>query len=148
MHKDGFTPFLCPFPFAHIANLERKDALQTLVEISEYVAQNTRNKLVFCDHSIDELDFVDVGFELSLRLSKSSYDNDSALAAVLGQSSRHDKIGSYLAIKNIGILFEPELRLNIRDMLDSYSKNQCLIVQTEAEFLERIDLQGLSYLNI
>lgn len=122
--------------------------MQALVEISELVAQNTRNKLVFCDHSIDELHFVDVGFELSLRLSKSSYDNDSALAAVLGQSLHHDKIGPYLAIKNIGILFEPELKLNIRDILDSYSKNQCLIVQAEAEFLERIDLQGLSYLNI
>ena len=122
--------------------------MQALVEISELVAQNTRNKLVFCDHSIDELHFVDVGFELSLRLSKSSYDNDSALAAVLGQSSRHDKIGPYLAITNIGILFEPELKLNIRDILDSYSKNQCLIVQAEADLLERINLQGLSHLTI
>ena len=121
--------------------------MQSLVKISELVAQNTRNMLVFCDHSIDELHFVDVGFELSLRLSKSSYDNDSALAAVLGQSSRHDKIGTYLAVKNIGILFEPELKLNIHDILDSYSKNQCLIVKTGAEFLERINLQGLSYLN-
>ena len=122
--------------------------MQALVEISELVAQNTRNKLVFCDHSIDELHFVDVGYELSLRLSKSSFDNDSALAAVLGQSSRHDKIGPYLAITNIGILFEPELKLNIRDILDSYSKNQCLIVQAEADLLERINLQGLSHLTI
>jgi hypothetical protein len=122
--------------------------VQALVEISELVAQNTRNKLVFCDHSIDELHFVDVGFELSLRLSKSSYDNDSALADVLGQTLHHDKIGSYLAVKNIGILFEPELKLNIRDILDSYSKNQCLIVQAEAELLKRIDLQGLSHLTI
>ena len=122
--------------------------MQALLRISELVAQNTRNNLVFCDHSIDELDYVDVGFELSLRLSKSSYDIESALAAVLGQSSRQDKIGTYLAVKNIGILFEPELKLNIRDILDSYSKNQCLIVQAETEFLESIDLQGLSYLNI
>ena len=122
--------------------------MQALVEISELVAQNTRNKLVFCDHSIDGICFVDVGFELSLRLSKSSYDNDSALTDVLGQSLHHDKIGSYIAICNISILFEPELKLNIRDILDSYSKNQCLIVQAEAELLERINLQGLSYLNI
>ena len=122
--------------------------MQTLIEISELVAQNTRNKLVFCDHSIDGISFVDVGFELSLRLSKSSYDNDSALGAVLDQSSCHDQIGSYLAVKNIGILFEPELKLNIRDILDSYSKNQCLIVQAEADLLERINLQGLSHLTI
>lgn len=122
--------------------------MQALVETSELVAQNTRNKLVFCDHSIDGISFVDVGFELSLRLSKSSYDNDSALADVLGQSLHHDKIGTYLAITNIGILFEPELKLNIRDIFDSYSKNQCLIVQAEAELLERINLQGLSHLTI
>ena len=118
------------------------------MEIAEFVAQNTRNKLVCCDHDIDGISFVDVGFELSLRLSKSSYDNDSALTDVLGQSFHHDEIGSYLAIRNIGILFEPELKLNIRDILDSYSKNQCLIVQAEAELLERIDLQGLSHLTI
>ena len=122
--------------------------MQALVEISELVAQNTRNKLVFCGHSIDGISFVDVGFELSLRLSKSSYDNDSALTDVLGQSFHHDKIGTYLAITNIGILFEPELKLNIRDILDSYSKNQCLIVQSDAELLKRIDLQGLSHLTI
>lgn len=122
--------------------------MQALVEISELVAQNTRHKLVFCGHSIDEISFVDVGFELSLRLSKSSYDNDSALTDVFGQSFHHDKIGPYLAIRNIGILFEPELKLNIRDILDSYSKNQCLIVQSEAEMLERIDLQGLSHLTL
>ena len=138
----------CVLFLALIANLERKDAVQALVEISELVAQNTRNKLVFCDHSIDGLSFVDVGFELSIRLSKSSYNNDSALTDIFGQSLRHDKIGPYLAIRNIGILFEPELKLNIRDILDSYSKNQCLIIQTESEMLERIDLQGLSYINI
>ena len=132
--------------------------MQALVEISELVAQNTRNKLVFCDHSIDELHFVDVGFELSLRLSQSSLDDDSALADVLGQSSYHDKIGSYLAISNIGILFEPELKFNIRNIIDSYSKNHVLIIQSEAEiydgifyFLKHTDkcsvnLQGLTYL--
>lgn len=132
--------------------------MQTLVKISELVAQNTRNKLVFCDHNIDELHFVDVGFELSLRLSRSSLDDDSALADVLGHSSYHDKIGFYLAISNIGILFEPELKFNIRNILDSYSKNNVLIIQSDAEiqngtfyFLKKSDrsavnLQGLTYL--
>ena len=132
--------------------------MQALLKISELVAQNTRNKLVFCDHNIDELHFVDVGFELSLRLSLSSFDDDSALADLLGHSSYHDKIGSYLAISNIGILFEPELKFNIRNILDSYSKNNVLIIQSDAEiqngmfyFLKQSDrssvnLQGLTYL--
>lgn len=134
--------------------------MQSLVEIAEFVAQNTRNKLVFCDHSIDGLHFVDVGFELSLRLSKSSYDNDEALAEILGRSQQHDEIGAYLAIRNIGILFEPELKLNIRNIFDSYSKNHVLIVQSDAEILDGVfyflkptdrsvvSLQGLSYMII
>lgn len=132
--------------------------MQELVKISEVGAQNTRNKLVFCDHNIDELHFVDVGFELSLRLSLSSLDDDSALADLFEQTSYHDKIGSYLAISNIGILFEPELKFNIRNILDSYSKNNVLIIQSDAEiqngtfyFLKQSDrsavnLQGLTYM--
>jgi len=132
--------------------------VQALVKISELVAQNTRNKLVFSDHGIDELHFVDVGFELSLRLSHFSFDDDTALADILSQSSYNDKIGSYLAISNIGILFEPELKFNIRNIFDSYSKNNVLIIQSGAEIQEGIfyflkkndrstvDLKGLTYL--
>ena len=132
--------------------------MDALVKISELTTQNTRNKLVFCDQGIDELHFVDVGFELSLRLSQSSFDEDSALADILGHSLYHDKIGSYLAISNIGILFEPELKFNIRNIFDSYSKNNVLIIQSGAEiqegtfyFLKKndrctVNLQGLTYL--
>ncbi len=132
--------------------------MQTMVEISEFVAQNTRNKLVFCNHGIDELHFVNVGLELSVNLSKSSCDNESALAGVFGKSSYHDEIGTYHAISNIGIMFEPELKFNIRNIFDSYSKNHVLIIQSDAEiqdgklyFLKHTDnfsvsLQGLSYL--
>lgn len=132
--------------------------MQSLVEIAEFVAQNTRNKLVFCDHSIDGVSFVDVGFELSLLLSKSPYDNDEALAVILGQSQQHAEIGTYLAIRNIGILFEPELKLNIRNIFDSYSKNLVFIIQSDGEILDgvfyflkptdrnAVSLQGLSYM--
>ena len=121
---------------------------EILTDIKNYITQNNRNEIVFCHESIDGLKFVNVGYDLSQLLSKNSYNYAEAISAILDNTNHNESIGDYLALTNIGILFEPELKLNIRDILDSYSKNQCLIVQTEAELLERIDLQGMSYINI
>lgn len=44
-----------------------------------------------------------------------------------------ENIGRYLAIFNIDILFEPELKLDVGNLFDSYSKNQCLIIQADSE---------------
>ena len=38
------------------------------------------------------------------------------------------EIGKYVAIKNIGILFEPELKLDLRAKFDSWAKSYVLIV--------------------
>lgn len=106
------------------------------------------------------LQYVDVGFALSLRL-KTNENNSPVIdivSQILNENIRNDaEIGYYLAIENIGILFEPELKLDVRSIIDSYSKNQCLVVLTDAEidngelyFLEKSDgvsvsLSGLSF---
>ena len=132
----------------------------TIQDIAYYLQQNTRNKIVFCRESIDGIRFINVGLELSQILGENPDDIDGADTAykqVLGQSQENSVIGMYLALENIGILFEPDLRLDVRSIFDTYSKNQCLIVKTDAEiandrfyFLRKgdgteVDLQGLSY---
>ncbi|MGN1218397.1 MAG: hypothetical protein ACI4TD_10555 [Phocaeicola sp.] len=122
--------------------------------------QNTRNKIVFCRSRMQGLQYVDVGFALSLRL-KTNENNSSVIdivSQILNENIRYDEdFGYYLSIENIGILFEPELKLDVRSMIDSYSKNQCLVVLTDADidngvlyFLEKSDgvsvsLSGLSF---
>ena len=132
----------------------------TIQDIAYYLQQNTRNKIVFCREGIDGIRFINVGLELSQILGDNPDDMDGADTAykqVLGQSQENSEIGMYLALENIGILFEPDLRLDVRSILDAYSKNQCLIVKTDAEiaddrfyFLRKgdgteIDLRGFSY---
>ena len=132
----------------------------TIQDIAYYLQQNTRNKIVFCRESIDGIHFINVGLELSQILDKNPDgidEADTAYKQVLGQSQENSVIGMYLALENIGILFEPDLRLDVRSILDAYSKNQCLLIMTDAEiaddrfyFLRKgdgteVDLQGLSY---
>ncbi len=132
----------------------------TIQDIAYYLQQNTRNKIVFCREGIDGIRFINVGLELSRILGENPDTMDGADTAykqVLGQSQENGLIGMYLALENIGILFEPDLRLDVRSIFDNYSKNQCLIVNTDAEiaddrfyFLRKgdgteVNLQGLSY---
>ena len=122
--------------------------------------QGTRNKIVFCKEDVEGLDFINVGKELSILLG----DNPQEISGFetmyrkgLNRSKHSDQIGTYLAVENIGILFEQELKLDLRSVLTNYSKNQCLIIKTDAiiennklYFLNSTDdlyvsLQGLSY---
>ena len=95
----------------------------------------TRNHLVFCREEIPGLTFVNVGNELSLALthedlnsSMVSYAADDFFSEVLSQKYCDDKIGPYLAFKNIGILFEQELGFNVRKTIESESRNRTLII--------------------
>jgi hypothetical protein len=103
---------------------------------------------VICRNSIDGLEFINVGYDLSKLLSKNSYNNEEAVSAILDNTFHNEIIGNYLALTNIAILFEPELKINVSDILDAYSRNQCLIIQTDQDILQRTNLNGLSYKQI
>lgn len=122
--------------------------------------QNTRNKLVFCKNRIEGLYYVDVGKELSLLLGNGSNlptGFETMYKQVLNQSSINNLIGRYLAIENIGIIFESELKIDIKSMFDRYSKDQSFIILSDAliennyfyyltkEDQKEINLNGLSY---
>lgn len=121
---------------------------KVLTDIKDYIAQTTRNKIVICRNSIDGLEFINVGYDLSKLLSKNSYNNEEAVSAILDNTFHNEIIGNYLALTNIAILFEPELKINVSDILDAYSRNQCLIIQTDQDILQRTNLNGLSYKQI
>ena len=121
---------------------------KVLTDIKDYIAQTTRNKIVICRNSIDGLEFINVGYDLSKLLSKNSYNNEEAVSAILDNTFHNVIIGNYLALTNIAILFEPELKINVSDILDAYSRNQCLIIQTDQDILQRTNLNGLSYKQI
>ena len=103
--------------------------------IAEYLKINPRNKLFFIPTGISYLRPIDLGYEFALLIQK-EYPSpflpmiaEEKLNSLMNKSIKHDDIiGNYIAITNWGILFEPELKLNIQSFLESHSKNQALIL--------------------
>jgi hypothetical protein len=56
--------------------------------------------------------------------------------------SNHDLFGKYLSIENLGVLFEPELKIDFNRLLDSYSQNNALFVKWDGE----IDAESIYFL--
>lgn len=110
-------------------------------KIAQYLRYNPRNKLIFTPTIDPHLQCVDVGFKLASLIKEvlsSPYlpmITEEMLGKILKESTNNDDIiGEYVAISNWGILFEPELKLNLLSLFDSYSKNQTLILVNCGEF--------------
>ena len=135
--------------------------------IADYLAHATRNRLVFCHEQIDGLTFVNVGKILAENLTKQdlhspmiAYMAEEVLSEILSSTKVDDEIGSYVALNNIGVLFEPDLAFNLKSVIDSASTNKVVIILSDGiiksdryYFLQEgdisfIDLHGLSYIEI
>jgi hypothetical protein len=104
---------------------------------------------------------VDVGIELSSAIKEqeepSSYS--SACKRIFEQTYNDDVVGPYLALSNWSILFEPDLKLDLRSIIESFSINKCLILLSNGSIKENryllmdnnrfaLNLQGLSFIEI
>lgn len=85
------------------------------------------------------------------------------LDKLIVENTEDDKeIGEYIALSNIGILFEPELHINIREILEQWGKTQTIILQLPASAIidgskislskydrqYEFDIAGLNYISI
>lgn len=131
-------------------------------QISSYLAIPSRNKIVFCKEGVDDLVLFDMGRDISLILETDDEETDinTLCNKLFDQYAQSDLLGKYLALYNIGILFEPQLKLNVRNLLENYSKDKCLIIISDAEIENdtfwffgkesgiSVSLKGLSYIVI
>ncbi len=130
-------------------------------------SQSTRNRLVFCHEKIEGICYVNIGKVLAeslvhedLKSPIIAFTAEDLISGIMSSEEVDSKIGSYLAIYNIGILFEQSLGLNLKSILDSVSKNKTLIICSDGTidsnhyyFLQKgdpsfIDLTGLSFIEI
>lgn len=113
-------------------------------EVATYAKQDLRNKIVFSKQCIKGLEYLNVGLALAKMLLGKSLPS-LAIQQLFSDAVKADvNIGRYLAIFNIDILFEPELKLDVGNLFDSYSKNQCLIIQADSENV----LNNISHLSL
>jgi hypothetical protein len=131
--------------------------------INEFLETNPINKIVFSRQTEGG---IDLGKELSnqikpylehQRLSMKTKDFIDEFFKTNIKSS--DEIGKYIAIKNLGILFEPELKINFEHFLKTYSSDTTLIIEwsgtissNQLFFLSKknglkIDLKNLTYIS-
>lgn len=135
--------------------------------LSTYLNSQSRNKIVFCKNEIAEIQSLDVGKKLSNEIVPLLSDSKVAMKSIfiideLFSSSiiEYSSLGKYLAIKNLGILFEPELKTDFLQILDKYSSSNTFFVKWEGEiedgilyFLtkekgQKIDIKNLSHIVI
>ena len=130
-------------------------------KIKQFISQVSRNKIIFCHEPISNLHFVDVGKELSFVIKEQEEPSgySSACKRIFEQTYNDEVIGSYLALSNWLILFEPDLKLDLRSIVESFSINKCLILLSNGSIKENryllmddprfaLNLQGLSFIEI
>ena len=117
----------------------------TIQNISAYVNRQSRNNLLFISNEVEGIKYVDIGrllsgeIENSLEKKRLGMIAEDALRKILSRGSViNEHIGEYLAIKNIGILFEPALKFDIMSILKNWSRDHVLIVKHEGEIREGI----------
>ena len=130
-------------------------------KIKQYISQVSRNKIIFCHEPITHLHYVDVGKELSSAIKEQEEPSgySSVCKRIFEQTYNDEVIGSYLALSNWIILFEPDLKLDLRSIVESFSINKCLILLSNGSIKENryllmddprfaLNLHGLSFIEI
>ena len=112
----------------------RKD-LDMLSELCQFSRSASRNHIVFVTGTVESLEYVDLGYELSSKIEDILTDRRLSMKAqdylksiIMSNIHKDNDLGEYIAIKNIGILFEPELNFSLEALFNSWSQNTLLIV--------------------
>ena len=111
-----------------------------LQKLITYAHSNLRHHLVVLNSEVEGLHYVNIGKVLAAALCDHADDEDlSMLAAnsiadiIKSSISTHEQLGKYIALTNLPILFEPELKFDVPALLDSWSKQMLLIVNLNNE---------------
>lgn len=142
--------------------------MNNINEIKKYFSSShSRNKIVILKNEVPDIEFIDIGKELSGRINsilstskvgiKSFLILDEFLSSTFQENLSQ---GRFLALKNLGILFENELNIDFVQILAKYSSSIPLYVKWEGEiedgilyFLtkekgQKIDIKNLSHIVI
>lgn len=112
--------------------------MKALGVVLDYLSAQSRNKIILHSKPIPNLGTVNLGLKLSefihcsYEAGRISMRTSTVLNDLLNSEVEYDEqFGKYLSIENLGILFEPELKIDIVGLLDSFSQNNALFVRWE-----------------
>lgn len=117
--------------------------------IVNYLKSNSRNKIVIHRNQIDNINTIDIGVELSKLIKELTTDNRFTLKSKAKLDElinlsiyNHHQFGDIISIKNLGILFEPGLKIDFLSFIDNISKSNCLFIKWDGE----VDEENLYFL--
>lgn len=136
-------------------------------KVLSYIKSPSRNKVVIHQRQIEGIISLNIGFELAGSLAEKLNGKNLALVAsstldslVSKHSFNHDEYGHVIALKNLGILLEPALKLDFSSLLTKYSTGTTLFIHWDGEidnnklyFLSKqkgrqIDISNISHIVI
>ena len=92
--------------------------------------------LILSQKHLGDYSYVDMGRELSAALQSENTASPSfsvkaydTLRQILDQAVKQDRYGhNYIALDNLSILFEPALKINLRAIVEDYSRRYIFIL--------------------
>ena len=109
-------------------------------DLIAFIKSQKRNKIVLYKNSLSSLHSIDLGNKLAFALKPIVNDKRlplkcmSLIESILSASIEVDEVyGKYLAIQNVGILLEPDLKLDLAYLFDKFSTSNTLFVEWEGE---------------
>ena len=118
--------------------------------LKNYLSQRPKYKLAFDLSSTLDVESVDTGIYLSnvltSKVSKKNLDmyaGETLRAMIRLHTHDHPEYGRYVALSNIGILFEPSLAFNLETIIEQTSKDLLMIIQAKG----KIDNERFYYLS-
>lgn len=117
--------------------------------VVDYITSQSRNKIIFHSQAFSDFESVNIGLQISECIYNYKEPGRIAMRVsfelneILNKSiSHHESLGSYLSIENLGILFEPELKIDFARLIDGFSQNNVLFVKWDGE----IDAENIYFL--
>jgi len=104
--------------------------------LSSFLSKNPKYRLVFDLSSSLDIESVDTGIYLAdalhAKAQKSNlnmYASDAIRKMIRQHTHEHPDYGRYVALRNIGILFEPALAFNLETIVEQTAKDELLVIQ-------------------
>lgn len=103
--------------------------------LQSFIHSPSRNHLVLSNGCLDGIKYTDVGFDVSCFIEEIIGDRrlsmrvqDYITKFFREHIFQSDSLGQYLALSNVGILFEPALKLDVEALFDRWSQNITLFI--------------------
>lgn len=109
-------------------------------KLKSYMNSPSRNKIIIHREPIAELKSLNVGKELAARLEgligdrnisfKAKQEMENLLKSAIYEDS---ELGKVLSLTNLGILFEPEMKIDFKYILNKFSTDNLLFIEWKGE---------------